>query len=153
MCFFVKAVNAPQAGNPSPCGVFLQRQMEDEARAKQFRARQFNPTMFSGVQQPRARRSEPARNSGGRCSFGGGRPVTAPKPPVNRPDQRHSYRQEILEGEFSNDATMARRAMVLAREVCFIPDVHFACSFHVSTARSGPPSMWYFHSLSCCPKQ
>lgn len=103
--------------------MLLQRQLEEEARAKQFRARQFNPAMFSGV-QPRARRSEPARNA--RSSLP--RPLTAPKTTGSRPDQRHSYRQEILEGEFSNDSTMARRAMVLAREVCFHPSSHCTCN-------------------------
>lgn len=89
----------------------LQRQLEEEARAKQFRARQFNPAMFSCV-QPRARRSEPGRQSVGGGRGTPGRPVSGIKPPGHR----QSYRQERLEDEFSNEATMARRAMVIARE-------------------------------------
>lgn len=106
----------------SQLALYLQRQLEEEARAKQFRARQFNPALFAGV-QPRARRSETGRNNGSgvRVSLSGGRHMTAPKTGGSRPDQRHSYRQEILEGEFSNEATVARRAMVLAREVCCTP--------------------------------
>ena len=71
--------------------------------------------MFSGV-QPRVRRSEPGRQSagGGRGTPGAGRPVSGIKPPGHR----QNYRQERLEDEFSNQATMARRAMVIAREVC-----------------------------------
>jgi hypothetical protein len=103
----------------------LQRQLEEEAQAKNFRARQYNPAMFAAV-QPRVRRSEPARLNGsglGHAVNGGasgGRPVTPPKPATHRSDQRHSYRQDMLDGEFNNEAAAARRAMALAREVCLL---------------------------------
>lgn len=104
----------------------LQKQLEEEARAKQFRARQFNPAMYSGVQpQSRVRRSEPSRPAGARGNIP--RPLTAPKTTGSRPDQRHNYRQEILECEFSNDSTAARRALVLAREVRSHPSCTCMC--------------------------
>lgn len=90
----------------------MQRQAEEDARNKQFRARQFNPSHFKDVGVRRsARGSEP-----------GGRKVTQPKGPSFMSDDRLGYRRDVLEGRFADthEAHRARHAESMARrEVCF----------------------------------
>ena len=85
----------------------VQRQLEEEARQKQFRARQYNPAMYAEM-PPRARRSEP-----------GARRVTTPKAPNFRTDLRLGLRQEAVDNYFTTaqEAAVARRQVALAREV------------------------------------
>lgn len=91
---------------------FLQRQAEEDARNKQFRARQFNPSHYKDVGVRRtARGSEP-----------GGRKITQPKGPSFLSDDRLGYRRDVLEGRFADthEAHRARHAESMARrEVCF----------------------------------
>lgn len=90
----------------------MQRQAEEDARNKQFRARQFNPSHYKDVVVRRtARGSEP-----------GGRKVTQPKGPSFMTDDRLGYRRDVLEGRFADthEAHRARHAESMARrEVCF----------------------------------
>lgn len=90
----------------------MQRQAEEDARNKQFRARQFNPSQFKDVGVRRTvRASEP-----------GGRKITQPKGPSFMSDDRLGYRRDVLEGRFNDthEAHRARHAESMARrEVCF----------------------------------
>lgn len=90
----------------------MQRQAEEDARNKQFRARQYNPNQYKDVGVRRVvRASEP-----------GGRKITQPKGPSFMSDDRLGYRRDVLEGRFADthEAHRARHAEHTARrEVCF----------------------------------
>eukprot|EP00892_Ulva_mutabilis_P002810 jgi/Ulvmu1/1252/UM109_0050.1 len=85
----------------------LVRQAEEDARNKQFRARQYNPSQFkdAGVRRP-VRASEP-----------GARKITQPKGPSFMSDDRLGYRRDVLEGRFADthEAHRARHAESMAR--------------------------------------